>query len=339
MPRDSRYTVSVEPEKDPSLPWLLLVHQLPSEPSAVRVKTWRRLQSVGAVAVKNSVYALPNSAETREDFEWLRAEIVSLGGEAMVFAAQAADDVSSTEIRDALERARQDDWRDLREKCEQALADNAADGRLGEDATASLERQLRSLRTRAAKIDKIDHFRVSGRRDALGALEQLERRIAPRSDERPAPTGREIGRYAGRVWFTRPHPGVDRMASAWLIKRFVDPQARFRFGERIPQTDDVVPFDMFGVELGHRGEQVTFETLVAEFGLTEPTLSRIGRIVRELDLRAESFSDLETATVDRLVEGLRAGFRDDDGVLLEHGMALFEALHCSFSSQAPGKPE
>ena len=315
-----------------SSPWLLLVHQLPTEPSRVRVKTWRRLQGVGAVAVKNSVYALPNISETREDFEWIRAEIVAQGGEAMVFAARAADEVSSAEIRDALERARQSDWRDLYEKAGEVLASHPATRPLEEEALGNLKRQLRTLRARAARIDKIDHFQVSGRRDALAAVEQIERLIDPQSDLLAATPRRSIEEYRGRVWQTRPRPGVDRMASAWLIRRFIDPQARFRFGEKIPRQGEVVPFDMFGVELGHRDDRVTFETLLHEFGLSDPALSRIARIVHELDLRAEAFSDVEGTTVDRLVEGLRASF-DDDGLLLDHGMALFEALYSSFSTQ------
>ena len=324
----------MDDEREASLPWLLLVHQLPTEPSRVRVKIWRRLQGVGAVAVKNSVYLLPNSSETREDFEWIRSEIVSLGGEAMVFAAQAADGLSSAQIRDALERARQSDWQDLSEKCNAVLAAHASPRPLQGEALDNLQRQARMLRGRAARIDKIDHFQVSGRREALAALEQIERLIDPQSGNFPEGSPRRrIAEYQGRLWLTRPRPGVDRMASAWLIRRFIDPDARFRFGERIPQQEKVVPFDMFGVDLGHQGQRVTFETLLHEFGLSDPALSRIARIVHELDLRAEAFSDAEAATLDRLVEGLRASF-DNDERILDHGMALFEALYSSFSSQA-----
>jgi hypothetical protein len=122
------------------------------------------------------------------------------------------------------------------------------------------------------------------------------------------------------------------MASAWLIRRFIDPAAEFRFAERIPPGEAVVPFDMYGVELGHQGERCTFETLVDRFGLADPALRRIGRIVHRLDLRGEAPPDGETATVGRLVEGLREAVADDHE-LLTHGMAVFEALYRSFQGE------
>ncbi len=283
------------------------------------------------MAVKKSVYVLPNSSETREDFEWIRSEIVAQGGEALVFEAQATDDLSSAEIRAALEGARQSDWLELTEKCREVLEVHQAPEPLPEESVAELRRDLKSLRSRAAQIDKIDHLRVSGRKHAMAALKHLERLVTPSSDAAESSTRRRVEDYKSRVWLTRPRPGVDRMASAWLIRRFIDPEARFRFGEKIPQREDVVPFDMFGVELGHRGEQVTFETLMHDFGLSDPALERIARIVHELDLRAEEITDAEGPTLDRLIEGLRASV-DRDELLLDHGIAIFEALYASFSS-------
>lgn len=316
--------------RDNDAPWLVLVHQLPAEPSRVRVKNWRRLQGIGAVAIKNSVYVLPNTPETREDFEWIRAGITAQGGEAMVFAARAVDELSSAEVRDAVERVRHADWEEVRSKGDKLLA--ALPAALDEEARAELRRQVRALRARAAQVDRIDHLGAAGRRDALAAVERLERRIDPRREGGSAPR-RKIEEYRARVWLTRPRPGIDRMASAWLIRRFIDPGARFRFADRIPQEEDVVPFDMFGVELGHQGDRVTFETLLHEFGLDDPALSRLGRIVHEIDLRSETRSDVEADTVDRLVDGLRASVADDDA-LLEHAMAMVEALYASFSAQA-----
>ena len=125
------------------------------------------------------------------------------------------------------------------------------------------------------------------------------------------------------------------MASSWLIRRFVDPEAEFTFAERIPLDEDLVPFDMFGVDFGHHGEQCTFETLLQTFELAEPALQRIGRIVHDLDLRSEAVGDSETATVGRLVDGLRDVFADDSE-LLERGMDMFEALYRSFRSEPSG---
>lgn len=329
--RDVRYTRDVEEPQDAGSPWLLLVHQLPTHPSRVRVKIWRRLQSVGAVAVKSSVYVLPDSSEAREDFEWIRAEIVAQGGEAIVLVARTADEQSAAEIRDALVNARQSDWQELTEKCREVLASHASSGSIADGAVGDLQRELRSLRARAARIEQIDYFKVSGRRDALAALQQIERLLDPESGAvaEGAPR-KQVEDYQGRVWLTRPRPGVDRMSSAWLIRRFIDSGATFRFAEKVSKTSDVVPFDMFGVDLGHRGERVTFEAFMADFGLSDPALSRIARIVHELDLKADAVTDAEGPTVESLIEGLRASF-DNDDQLLDHGIALFEALYASFS--------
>lgn len=249
-----------------------------------------------------------------------------------MFVAQTADELSATEIRDALVSARQSDWQELTERCQEVLESHTSSGSIAEGAVGDLQRELRGLRARAARIDQIDYFKVFGRRDALAALQQIKQLLDPESDGvvEGAPR-KKVEDYQGRVWLTRPRPGVDRMASAWLIRRFIDSLATFRFAEKVPKKAEVVPFDMFGVELGHRGERVTFETLMAEFGLSDPALSRIARIVHELDLRADAVTDAEGPTVDSLVEGLRTSF-DDNHELLDHGIALFEALYASYSS-------
>lgn len=306
--------------------WLILVHQLPAKPSKLRVQAWRRLQAVGAVLVKNSVYFLPNSRETREEFEWIRNEIVARGGEAVVFTADAVDELTSKEVVEAFVAARRSDWDELRERAA-ALTERPG----AHPGDEHWEREVKALRNRAAQIDKIDYFRSPGRQEAMSAIDAAESTLRPSEDATSEPS-RSVDGYRGRRWLTRPRPGVDRMASAWLIRRFVDPDAEFLFADRISPGQDLVPFDMFGVELGHHGERCTFETLLRTFALAEPPLERIGRIVHDLDLRSESV-DSETMTVSRLVDGLRQAFADDS-TLLERGMDVFEALYRSFRSES-----
>lgn len=314
----------------PTHRWLLLVHQLPAQPSKLRVKVWRRLQGVGAVLVKNSVYVLPNNSEAREDFEWIRGEIIALGGEAVVFTADAVDDLTTNQVIDGFVSARRADWEELRASAEKLHEVEAADEAGGDH----LERDLKALRNRAAQIDKIDYFKAPGRQEATSTIEALAGHARTGSSASRAAV-LAAGDFRGRRWLTRPHPGVDRMASAWLIRRFVDPAAKFRFAERISPDEDLVPFDMFGVDFGHHGEQCTFETLMQTFELAEPALQRIARIVHDLDLRSDAVGDPETATVGRLVDGLRDVFTDDPE-LLERGMDLFEALYRSFRSDPSG---
>ncbi len=330
-----------DPSQDPASPrWLLLVHQIPAQPSKLRVKAWRRLQGVGAVAVKNSVYVLPNHPEAREDFEWIRGEIVAQGGEAMVFTADVLEELSAGEIVDAFVAARRGDWDELRQQAAELYARYSARVPLAAGEHRDLGRELQALRGRSQQIDKIDYFPTAGRQDALDALDALGRLLDPglSAPGSPAP-GVRIADYQGRRWLTRPRPGVDRMASAWLIRRFIDPEAEFRFADRIPPDQEVIPFDMFGVELGHQGERCTFETILLRFGLAEPALQELARMVHDLDLRADLGGAQDTVTVGRIVDGLRQAIADDRD-LLAHGMAVFEALYRSFASlpaTGPGK--
>ncbi len=315
--------------------WLLLVHQLPAEPSKLRVKIWRRLRNVGAVLVKNSVYVLPHNSETREDLEWIRGEIVTQGGEAVVFTADALDDLTTDEIVASFVAARRSDWEELKKRAEAIEVPEELEER-EDEARSELDRELRALRNRAGQIDKIDYFSAPGRQEALAAIEARERSARGGAAEVEAPTQqRSTKDFQGRRWLTRPRPGVDRMASAWLIRRWIDPAAEFAFADRIPSDEEVVPFDMFGVEFGHHGQRCTFETLLVVFRLSEPPLERMARIVHDLDLRSESPADAETATVGRLVLGLREGTAAD-AELLEQGIGVFDALYRAFRRESSG---
>jgi hypothetical protein len=143
-------------------------------------------------------------------------------------------------------------------------------------------------------------------------------------------------KYQGRVWITRPRPGVDRMASAWLIRRFIDSQARFGFAaDRDAVPDDAVAFDMFGVEFSHQEEGCTFETLCGVFMIQEPAVARIAAIVHDLDLKDNRFGPPEAVTVGHVIDGLQRAHGDDD-TLLSQGMALFDSLYRSFEHAARG---
>lgn len=332
----------MSPDPDPR--WLLLVHQLPSEPSRLRVRVWRRLQAVGAVAIKGSIYVLPHTAESREDFEWIRSEIDASGGESLVFTADAVDDACTDEIVAAFRSARAADWKELAERARSLERTREAEV---DDPTglggfsSSVRRELRALEGRAAQIGRIDFFDAPGREAAFDAIERASA-ISPSagagSPEQPV---LDPEAFRARQWLTRPRPGVDRMASAWLIRRFIDPEARFSFATQIPEEGDAVAFDMYGAQLGHRGASCTFETITDSFGLDDPALQVIARIVHVLDLREEVVDDAEAATVGRLVEGLRA-VTTADAELLERGIQVFEALYASFrrdgTSDRTGRP-
>ena len=317
--------------------WLLLVHQLPAKPSNLRVQTWRRLQQLGAVPVKQAVYALPDTAEAREDFEWLKAEITGAGGEATVFAADNVDAWSDDALVQEFKRARETSYKEFGRDVERARARLRSAGkrsaRTPAARTPAAQRVLDSFRQRLDAIAQIDFFGAPGRDRAATLLSGLEAQCAEATpDSEAARTARKKTRdYIGRTWATRPRPGVDRMASAWLITRFIDPKARFVFAaspDRVPRG--ALPFDMFGVEFSHHGDRCTFETLCAMFGVDDPAVERIGTIVHDLDLKDDRYDAPEAATLGALIDGLRASFADD-AALLTQGMSLFESLYRSFS--------
>jgi hypothetical protein len=326
------------PEPQTPRRWLLLVHQLPSTPSNLRVRTWRRLQQLGAVAVKQAVYVLPDSAGAREDFEWLKSEIVGAGGAASVFAAASVDAWSDDELIDEFRRARRAAYDELTSDLEQILRRVGPRG-AGRRARAPVPRRVvDGLRERLAAIEHIDFFGSPGHERAIALLDELDARLnvasrpdSPQQDEGP---GAGAVQYRRRLWVTRPRPGVDRMGSAWLIRRFVDPAARFGFAadrDRVPRS--AIPFDMFGAEFSHQGDRCTFETLVERFSIRDPSVDRLAAIVHDLDLKDSRFGAPQAPTVAMAIEGLQLAEADDD-VLLAQGMVLFEALYQSIAQSA-----
>ena len=313
--------------------WLLFIHQLPSQPSNLRVTTWRRLQQIGAIPLKQAVYALPDTPDAREDFEWLKTDVKAAGGDATVFAAAHVDSWSDEGLVEEFRRARQETYGELARDVEAALKRASTARRAKGTRAPALRRLLDIFRERLVAAEKIDFFGSAGRDRVLTLLGQLAERIGGSSRPPGSPTMDTSGKMASfqaRLWVTRFRPGVDRMASAWLIRRFIDRQARFAFAaDRELVPDHAVPFDMFGVEFTHQGEGCTFETLCSVFGLDGPALSRIAAIVHDLDLKDAKFAAPECATVGAMIEGLQLAYQNDDA-LLEQGMTMFDSLYRSF---------
>jgi hypothetical protein len=243
--------------------WLLLVHQLPPKPDYLRVKIRRRLRRLGAVAIKNTVYALPSGDEALEDFEWLRREIEAEGGTAIIAEAEFVEGISDEELDSMMEAERQDG------------RDDESGGRI--------------------TADKVE---------------------------------------SGRTWVTRQGVNVDRIASAWLIRRFIDADARFKFvparGYRAKAGE--LRFDMFEAEYTHVGEDCTFQTLVRRFGLRDRGLRAIGEIIHDIDCKDDRFNRPETAGTAALIRGLVQA-QDDDRKRLDRGSALLDDLYEFFRKE------
>jgi hypothetical protein len=313
------------------LEWLVLFYQLPARHSPARVKAWRRLQRIGAVTLKNSAYVVPNSAEAREDLEWIKAEINAIGGQAMVMAADAVDPSTRQEVVELFRVARGQDFQAIHGQAHAMLGRVRARAPVG-SARRRLMQSVRRLRERFHDLEAVDFFDAPHHNEAAQVLADLDRRTKGGGSMaiRPTPstTTLDVNSFRGRVWLTRPRPGVDRMSSAWLIRRFIDPDATFAFGDA-PGQDTMIRFDMFGAEFGHRGTACTFETIAQQFGLADPAVAWLGRMVHDLDLKEDTYAAPEKAAVGRMVEGFRRMYPDDQ-TLLSEGIAMFEALYQSY---------
>src|SRR5688572_6511297 len=237
--------------------WLLLIHQVPPKPDYLRVKVRRRLQRVGAVPVKSTVYVLPNTAEALEDLQWIRGEIEDVGGTALVCEVTFVAGITDEEI----------------------------------EAMVRAEAGIEAAHGRAPDADQVE---------------------------------------PGRTWVTRAGVHVDRMASAWLIRRFIDTEAQFKFvtGRNYRPKPGEMRFDMYEAEYTHEGERCTFETLVRRFGLQDEALAAIGAIVRDIDCKAEQYRRAETAGVASLIRGI-VQLHSADDARVERGAAVFEQLYAA----------
>jgi hypothetical protein len=338
-PKAEQQTASAAQAVKTARRWLLFVHQLPPGPSNLRVRTWRRLQQLGAIPIRQAVYALPDTPSAREDFEWLKTEVKAAGGDVSVFAADHVDAWSDDGLIDEFRRSRQEAYTVLARDIEKVLKRAATNRRPSGTRAPAIRRLLEGFRERLTAIEHIDFFGSAGRDRVATLLARLEEHTSGKgmrgaTTKAAGPTSAD--KYQGRVWITRPRPGVDRMASAWLIRRFIDPQARFGFAaDRDAVPDDGVAFDMFGVEFSHQGEGCTFETLCGVFMIQEPAVVRIAGIVHDLDLKDNRFGAPEAVTVGHVIDGLQRAYGEDD-TLLSQGMALFDSLYRSFEHAARG---
>jgi hypothetical protein len=312
--------------------WLLLIHQIPPKPAYLRVKIGRRLHALGAVAIKNSVYALPRGEQSMEDLQWVRREIVAGGGEATVCEALFVEGHSDGDVTALFNKARDADYAALAGEARALARTLPRAGRRGGDGGEAARPSLVRLRKRLAEVAAIDFFAASGRKAVERLLSGIEARLqAPPSAARDEPKTVSPAGFRGRVWVTRRGIQVDRMASAWLIRRFIDRKARFKFvaGHDYHPGRREVRFDMYQAEFTHDGDLCTFEVLLRRFGLGDPALASIGEIVHDIDLKDARFGCPEASGVDRLIAGI-ALRHPADAARLAQGSAAFDALYESF---------
>ena len=300
--------------------WLLLTFTLPTKRASQRVEIWRKLQRYGTVPLGNSGYLLPNNPVNEERFQWLATAIRKYKGDASIVHVQSIDNLSTPQLVARFAEARAREYQELIRELQEFSSLPPQKQSVG---------RLSRLRSRFQEIVEVDFF---GSPLQKRVAELLSRADAARvATHKPEPAAIRPRDYKSRVWVTRPRPGVDRSASAWLIRRFVDVKARFTFAPEDKVPPEAVPFDMFHERgFGHRGDDCTFETLQKQFKIRDRRISVISEIIHDADLADGKFGRKEGYGIDEVLKGwARQGLSDRE--LLARGMQLIEGLYHSLS--------
>lgn len=297
--------------------WFLLVHSVPAEPLYLRAKVRRLLDHAGAIPLKRAVYALPPGEPSREAMEHIAGEATAGGGHGYVAECTFVDPRTDELLIESSRSSRRADY------------DGLAESLRGLEADADPEAVARA-RQRFDAIRQIDFFDAPGRKRVQAILSRLEG-VETRQPE----AGDPLSGLVGRVWVTRRGVQIDRIASAWLIRRFIDPDAEFRFidpkEERRPGE---LRFDMVGGDFTHEGDGCTFETLVHALGNPDPALSQVAEIVHDIDIKDGKFGRADAPGIQQVVLGIVLHSADDPE-RLRRGFALFDDLYASFRSRSP----
>jgi len=311
--------MDMDARKRSSIAWLLLTFTLPTKRASQRVEIWRKLQRYGTVPLGNSGYLLPSNPANEERFQWLATSIRKYGGEASIVHVRSIDNISTPQLIARFAEARAREYQELIRELQKFSSLPVQKRVVG---------RLSRLRSRFQEIVEVDFFDSPLQKRVGDLLAQAdEARVTTRLPE-TAPIKRQD--YKSRVWVTRPRPGVDRSASAWLIRRFIDPKARFAFTpeERVPPA--AVPFDMFQGGFGHRGDNCTFETLQNDFRIRDRKVKLISEVIHDADLADDKFGRKEGYGIDEVLKGwARQGIPDQE--LLDRGMQLIEGLYHSLA--------
>jgi len=297
--------------------WLLLLYGLPTKKSAARVNLWRQLKKAGALPLKTSAYLLPDQPEHHERFQWLAQQVRDGGGEATIIHVTEIEGLASDDIVRQFNEARAADYDTLRPSLNELLSRNKK--QLDESFAADLEKATRQFED----IRKIDFFDCPRSQDVQMLLKRASSLRNGKSKGLPQLTAK---RFFGRTWLTRPRPQIDRVGSAWLIRKFIDPKARFIFASDPAKYPDAIPYDMFEVEFSHHGDDCTFETLVKRFGIPDKAVLKIAEMVHDTDLEDGKFQTTECVGIDQILKGwAKKGLSDKE--LLERGGECFDALY------------
>ncbi len=317
-----------------ALSWLMLIHRIPPAPAYFRAKIGRRIEQAGAVPLKQSVYVLPNTHSAREDMGWILKEIAAGGGEAYIVEASFLDGLSDDQLKEIFQKDRNERYRHIVHECN-ALIKEASDSLPDSgEAGTKLKTQAAKLKLKFEEIAEIDFFQAQDRGSAENSLSALN---AMMNKGMPVASVliESFGEFQSLTWVTRKGVYVDRIACAWLIRRFIDPDAKFKFVSepKYKPMKDEIRFDMFEAEFTHVGDRCSFEVMTEKFNLKQEALQPIKEIIHNIDLKDEKFIRPETAGIHAMISGIAM---DDDEKRLQRGFVIMDALYEHFSRKKQG---
>jgi len=308
-----------------------LIHQVPNSPAYLRVKMWRRLQKIGAVAVKNAVYVLPRSDQSSEDFHWVAREILEAGGDASVCEATFVEGITPNQLKELFQAARESDYDELMVEIKELKEELHAAEKTGDAWASGMVGRAGRIRQRLTEIQGIDFFTAPRGKQAEIAIAEVEAKIRKAPIHKPH-SGR--GANSGRTWVTRKGVHVDRIASAWLIHRFIDPGGRFKFvaAKGYKPEPDELRFDMFEAEFTHEGDLCTFEVLLQRFDIGDSSLRRIAEVIHDIDLKESKFGRPETTGIGLIVNAICTKHKEDSD-RIDRGTILLDDLYDFFKKR------
>jgi hypothetical protein len=317
--------------------WLFLVHQVQTRNSKERVKVWRLTKSIGAVLYRNSVYVLPYNEERNEDFHWLCQQIKDSKGDASVFITETNNKNEDDEIIKLFNTERSKDFEQIIQKLNE-LSKVFSKKNLSknlEENVKKLSKQLNQLTAEFDNILKIDFFNSPHSNNVKKIIREIKQKLLnlvnnSRSDK--IKLSYSVQNYQHKIWATRAHIHIDRVASAWLIKRFIDAEAEFVFIDNNIFPEEVIQFDTFGAEFGHHGDNCTFETLIKVFRIRDKALQQIAEIVHDIDLKDNKFQRIEVYGIDHSIRSI-SNYLNDDEKTLNYCITMFDSFYNSFNNK------
>ncbi len=299
--------------------WILLLYELPTTKSSQRVNLWRRLKKFGALSLKTSAYLLPDTPTHFERFQWLAQQIRDGGGEATLIRVSEIENLSSEAVTALFNEARATDYQELISSLNELLKQNR------KRRTESFSAELEKFKARFSELREIDYFSSPRAHDVETLFQKAENLHAAKVSAAPRLSAKD---YSGKTWLTRHRPEIDRVGSAWLIRKFIDAGAKFVFGSDPRKFRGAIPYDMLDVEFTHHGDDCTFETLLKRFGIEDKGARFLAEMVHDADLEDDKFHRQECFGVQRMFIGwAKLGLSDPE--ILEKGFGCFDALHAS----------